>query len=271
MHMKTDKRRSRTISRAAITAAMVLLVVISAVFAAQQADTPKPAEPKYTEIKYSADMSSYRWDGEDRILALKGNVKFVQGDTVLLADEVDYRESTRTANASGNLKIYDEQNTITGDTCTVNFKEKKGSLTGNVRMVAKPKQKPGNSKAEEDSGDSKPESLRSEWKDEVVITCDKIDYFYKEKRAVVPSTVTVVQKTRTVTADSATYAGKEEIVQLVGNVKGRDEEEKHTFSSPKVTISLKEDDEWIEAEKATGSFYVKEEEESEPAEKPGTH
>ncbi len=83
--------------------------------------------------------------------------------------------------------------------------------------------------------------------------------------------MTVVQKTRTVTADSATYAGKEEIVQLVGNVKGRDEEEKHTFSSPKVTISLKEDDEWIEAEKATGSFYVKEEEESEPAEKPGTH
>jgi lipopolysaccharide assembly outer membrane protein LptD (OstA) len=77
----------------------------------------------------------------------------------------------------------------------------------------------------------------------------------------------MVQKTRTLTADSATYNGKDEIVQLVGNVKGSDEKERHSFSAPKVTISLKKDDEWIEAEKATGAFYVKEEE-STPAPKP---
>ena len=243
-------------------AAVIGLAVVSAVLAAQQATPPKPAEPKYTEIKYSADMTSYRWDGEDRILVLKGNVKFVQGDTVLLADKVDYRESTDTAIATGSLKIYDDRNTITGDTCSVNFEEKKGTLTGNVRIVAEPKPKP------QGSSDSKPKSLKSEWKDELVITCDKVDYYYKEKKAVIPSPVTMVQKSRTVTADSATYLSKEEIIQLVGNVKGRDEKDKHSFSAPKVTISIKENDEWIEAEKATGSFYVKEkEEESKPAEK----
>jgi lipopolysaccharide assembly outer membrane protein LptD (OstA) len=235
---------------------MACVLALAVAYAAEQAATAKQAEPKYTEVKYWADSSSYRWDGEDRILALKGNVKFVQEDTVLIADKIDYRESTRTANASGNLKIYDEQNSITGDTCLVNFKEKRGTLTGNVRMVAKPKPKP-----EASGGSSKPKSLKSEWKDEAVLTCDKIDYFYKEKRAVIASPVTIVQKDRTVTADSATYLGKDEIVQLVGNVKGKDEKERHSFSAPKVTVSLKADDEWIEAEKATGSFYVKEEEE----------
>ena len=253
-----------------IASFIIALFILSAVLAAQQADTvkpavqTKPAEPKYTEIKYSADGSSYKWDGEDRILALKGNVKFVQGDTVILADKVDYRESTRTAVASGNLKVYDDQSTITAETCTVNFKDKKSVLAGSVRMIAKPKVKATTETATQTATaeTSKPKSLRDEWKDEVEITCDKIEYWYKDKRAVVSSPLKMVQKSRTMTADSATYNGKDEIVQLVGNVKGTDEKDKHSFSAPKVTISLKKDDEWIEAEKATGTFYVKEDETS---------
>jgi len=244
---------------------MMASLVLSAVLSAQQAETAKPAEPKYTEIKYSADASSYKWEGQDKILVLKGGVKFIQGDTVILADKVDYRESTRTAVASGNLKIYDDQNTITGETCTVNFKDKKSVLAGGVRLIAKPKPKP--EIKPDTSAAAKPTSFREEMKDEVEITCDKIEYWYKEKRAVVSTPLKMVQKTRTLTADSATYLGKDEIVQLVGNVKGTDEKDRHSFSAPKVTISLKKDDEWIEAEKATGSFYVKEEE-STPAEKP---
>ena len=257
-------------SKTRIVIVTILVTLVSAMLAAQTetakpAVETKPAEPKYTEIKYSADASSYKYEGADRILVLKGNVKFVQGDTVLVADKIDYRESTRTAVASGNLKIYDDQSTITGETCTVNFKEKKGTLTGSVHMVAKPKPKPETTTAAADT--SKPKSLRSEFKDEVDITCDKIEYWYKDKRAVVSSPLKMIQKTRTLTADSGTYLGKDEIVELVGNVKGTDDKEKHSFSAPKVTVSLKKDAEWIEAEKATGSFYVKEEEETPPAEK----
>jgi lipopolysaccharide assembly outer membrane protein LptD (OstA) len=248
----------KSASRKTILAAGAL-ALLSALLAAQQAAAPK--EPKYTEVKYSADMSSYKWEGEDRILVLKGNVKFVHDDTTLTADKVDYRESTRTAVATGNMTIKDDQNTITGDDCTVNFKEKKGSITGHVKMVVKPKPKP----AVTDS--SKPKDLKSEFKDEAVIACDKVDYFYKEKRAVISTPLTITQKSRVVTADSATYLGKDEIVQLVGNVKGKDEKEKHSFEAPKVTMSLNDEDQWIEAEKATGSFYVKEETEQ-PAEKP---
>lgn len=260
IHINLGNRRIGLLTAGVPALAMGAAVLTVAAVAAQQADKLS-AEPKYTEIKYWADMSSYRWDGEDRIIVLKGNVKFMQGDTVFLADEVNYREKTKTARATGNLKIYDPQNTITGDVCIVNFEEKKGTLSGNVRMVAKPKPK------QEKASDSKVKSLRSEWKDEMVMTCSQIDYFYKEKRAVTGGGLKITQKDRVIAADSATYLGKDEIVHLAGNVQARDEKEKHTFSAPKVTISLKEDDEWIEAEKASGTFYVKEEEEEKPGDK----
>ncbi|MHB0913556.1 MAG: LptA/OstA family protein [Armatimonadota bacterium] len=204
------------------------------------AQAPVKPEIKYTEVKYSADKSSYKWEGDDRVLALQGNVKFTQGDTTLAADKVDYRESTRTAVATGNLRIADDRSTITGDTCTVSFKEKKSTITGAVTLVIKPKAKD-----------------KSGLKDDATLTCQAIDYFYKEKRAVISSPLTLVQKDRTVNADSAVYQGEPELVELTGNVEGHDE--KHTFSAPKVTVSLKEDNEWVEAEKATGTFYIKDE------------
>lgn len=238
-------------------AAVIPLCGVAAVLNAQQAAPTKPAEPKYTEIKYAADKSSYRWEGEDRILVLAGHVKFVQGDTTITADKVDYRESTKIANAAGNLKIYDGQNTITGDSCTMSFKEKKGSVVGNVSMVAKPKPK------QNPPADAK----KSEWKDEVAVTCAAIDYYYKDKKAVVPSALTIIQKGRTITADSATYLGKDEVLQLVGNVKGHDDKENHSFAAPRVTISLRDNNEWMQAEKASGTFYVKDEDEPTPPEK----
>lgn len=252
------KINRKTVNIGAAIAAVGIMAL--ALANAQQAAPAKPAEPKYTEIKYSADASSYKWVGDDRILSLKGNVKFVQGDTVLLADKVDYRESTRSATASGNLKIYDDRNTITSDSCSIDFKEKKGALTGNVHMTVKPKQKP------QTTADDK-NKLLSEIKDEATITCASVDYFYKEKKAVIPSAVTIVQKTKTITADSATYTGNDELVVLTGNVKALDDKDKHSFTAPKVTMSLKKDNEWIDAEKASGSFFVKDNnEESKPTE-----
>jgi lipopolysaccharide assembly outer membrane protein LptD (OstA) len=248
--------------RSTIVMIAVISVLVSAVLVAQQPDSAKPAEPKYTEVKYEADQSSYKWVGEDRVLALSGHVKFIHGDTIIYADKIDYRESTRIATATGNLKIYDDQNTVTGEKCVVNFKEKKGTLTGNIVLVAKPKPKTDTKTATAAADTSKPKTLKDEWKDEVTITCDKADFYYKEKRAVVPGPLKMVQKTRTITADSGTYLGKDEVVELVGNIKASDEKDRHSFTAPSVKVSLKKDDEWIQAEKATGSFYIKEDDDT---------
>lgn len=231
----------------------ILLCTVGAALYAEQQTAAKSVAPKYSEVKYSADTYSYRWDGGDKILVLTGNVKFVQGDTTILADKVDYHEATRIAVATGNLKIFDPQNTIVGKQCTVSFKDKKATISGAVHINVKPKPSA--------STDSK---AKKEWKDEVIVTCESVDYLYKDKKAVIPTAVTIVQKTRTVTADSATYSGKDEIVELVGNAKGLDEKDKHTFSAPKVRISLKDGSEWVEAEKASGTLYIKDEDEEKP-------
>lgn len=238
--MRKSTLRGRTIC--IILAAAAIAVLVGGVIAEEK------QQPGYSQIKYQADASSYRWDGKDRILALKGNVKFTQGDTSLTADKVDYKESTNTATAAGNLKIYDDQNTVTGDLCTISFKDKKGSVTGNVRLLIKPKP---------DGG----KSIKSEWKDDTVVTCNVLDYFYKEKRAVIPGALTIKQKKRVVTADSGTYFAREELAKLTGNIKGHDDKNRHNFQAPSVTISLKDSDQWIEADKATGSFYVEDEDE----------
>jgi lipopolysaccharide assembly outer membrane protein LptD (OstA) len=250
--------KSRTNLFAALTGITLALLTIA--FAAEQ-EQPKPAEPKYTEIKYSADASSYKWDGQDRILVLLGNVTFLHGDTTMTADRVEYHESTKTADATGSPKIFDPRNTILGEKCSVNFKEKKGSMIGNVKVVIKPKEKP------KDASDSRPKSLTSEIKEDTILTCGAIDYYYKEKRAVSPGKLKVVEKNRIVTADSGTYLTKEELVTMVGNVKGVDEKEKHNFSAPRMTVSLRETDQWVQAEKATGSFFVEEEQDTAPAPK----
>ncbi|HEY3298258.1 MAG TPA: LptA/OstA family protein [Armatimonadota bacterium] len=244
---------------------LILLTTFAAVLcSAQQLPVlpapQKPAEPKYTEVKYWADNYSYKWEGEDRILVLTGNVKFVQGDTTILADRVDYRESSRTAVATGNLKITDPQNTAVAKQCVVNFKEKKCTMSGGVQLVAKPKPKPAK------PSDSK---AKQTLRDDMTVNCEVVDYFYKDKKAVIPGAVEVVSKTRTVTADSAVYSGKDEVVELVGNVKGRDDKDKHSFAAPRVKISLKDDNQWVEAQKASGTIYIKDEdEESKPAAQP---
>lgn len=247
------KTRPHRVLRWAVPCVALMLVAVAVV--AQQPARTLP-EPKYTEIKYSADASSYRWEGDDRVISLKGNVKFIQGDTTVTADKADYREKTKAAVIVGNLKIADPQTTVTGEQCTVNFEAKTAALTGKVSMVARPKSKP------EAPADDANKSLKSEWKDEAVVTCDKIEYFYKEKRAEASGNLKIVQKNRVITADAATYLVKEEILKLAGNIQARDDQERHSFSAPKVTVSLKEGEEWIEAEGASGTFHVKDEDQT---------
>lgn len=237
-----------------VCAAIFAMALCYGILTGYAQQTAAPA--KYTEVKYSADSSSYKWEGDDRILMLAGNVKFVQGDTILTADRVDYREQSGTATAAGNLKIRDDRNSASANTAVVYFKEKKGSMFGNVVMTIIPKP----------AADQSRKTIQSQMKGDITITCEKLDYFYKEKRTVVPSAVKIVQEQRTLTADSAVFSNKDEILELTGNVNAQDGKDKHNFTSPKVRISLKEDNQWIEADKASGTFYIKDEDIESPAE-----
>lgn len=236
---------------AALAAALVAAAVPAITISAQD---PQPKEPSYKYVELlNADSSRFKL-GSEKVYILKGNVKMRQGDTLLVADSVEYNEDEKvqTAVATGNLRITDPQNDITGAKGTSYFREKRAVVDGNVKIVTKPKG--GQAKTSKDG-------IKSNWKEPATITCDKLEYLYKGKVAKLSGNLKITQKNRIVTADSALYQVKDELITLSGNVNGRDEKNQ-TFSSPSdVIVSLKEGDEWIEMKHAVGKFRVEIDEE----------
>lgn len=217
-------------------------------------------EPDYRWVQVQAEKTRYKW-GDSEVALLSGNVRINQGDTVLTADEVEYNqnEEIQTAVATGNVKIVDPENEVTGEKATAFFNEKRAVIEGNVKLVAKPR-----NRAE---GGSQARSVRSEWDEKAVITCDVIEYLYQKKEATATGNLKIVQKDRTLTAEKVFYQVRPELITLSGGVKGRDSKNQ-TFSSPGVVrASLKEGDEWLEMENAVSTFRIRveeDEEESQP-------
>jgi lipopolysaccharide assembly outer membrane protein LptD (OstA) len=254
----TAKRKWFRIIIAAVALAATL-APLSAIISAQQPAPKQPAkDPDYKDVEIKADLLKRRWGSEKTVL-LSGNVVIKQGDTVLKSDKVEYDETTQIAKSPGVLTISDPENDIRGDSGVAYLKERRGVLTGNIKLVAKPRQKA-------QTYDKKPAELR----DAATMTCDTLEYLYKQKQATASGNLKIVQKDRTVTAEKAIYNVKDEIVTLTGNVKGSDEKGQNFSSGGKVTVSIKDGDEWMEMEQAAGTFKVKSEEEesSVPAKTP---
>lgn len=232
-------------------AVTVTLAPLTAIISAQQAAPPAKA-PDYKDVDIKADLLKRRWGSEKTVL-LSGNVIIKQGDAVLKSDKIEYDETTQIAKSPGVLTISDPENDIRGDSGIAYLKERRGVLTGNIKLIAKPRQTT-------QSNDKKPPELR----DAATMTCDSLEYFYKQKQATASGNLKIMQKDRTVTAEKAQYNVKDEIVTLTGGVKGSDEKGQNFSSGGKVTVSIKEGDEWMEMEQAAGTFKVKSEEEESP-------
>jgi len=215
-----------------------------------QEQKPPPQQPDYKDVTLKADLVRRNWGAQKTVL-LTGNVVISQGDTVIKSDKIEYDEDTQIAKSPGPLSITDPDNDIKGDSGIAYLKQRRGSIDGNVKLLTKPNQKPG---ATEKS---------AEWRDPVTVTCDTLEYLYKQKQATAAGHLKMLQKDRTITADKAVYLVKDERMTLTGAVQGSDEKGQTMSAGGKVTISLKEGDEWMEMEQASGTFKVKSEEETE--------
>jgi lipopolysaccharide assembly outer membrane protein LptD (OstA) len=235
------------------------LALVCAGIMAQQQETKSPAPAEAAKKKEPenvlgrADFTRTAW-GEKKTVLMKGNVKFTHEDTVLTSDQVEYDENAKTAISPGKVHITNPECDLTADKGTAYFKKKLGVVESNVVMILTPK------RSEEESADK--ESIRAKVKQPTTITCDKLEYLYKDKIATAIGQVVFKQEKRTAHADKAVYDQNKEQVTLVGNVSGIDEYGQ-TFSAPgKVVISIKKGDEWMEAPNATATFKVDTEEET---------
>lgn len=242
-----------------LPAALVALVCVS--IGAQQS-APKPAQAK-TDAKQledvfgRADVMKTQWGSKNVThVLMKGNVKFTYKDTTMSCDEATYTDDrnakSKTAVVPGKINITSPDCDLTGDRGSADFNKKLVVLEGNVTMLARPK-------PPEETAD--PESVKAKLSQPTTITCPRLEYLYGDKIATASGGVTFKQEKRSGSAQKAVYDSKRELLVLTGDVKGTDEDGQ-TFSAPKVTISLKKGDEWMEAENASASFKINTGEES---------
>lgn len=149
------------------------------------------------------------------LYTLTGDAQLSHKDVKFLSDTVLYNYDTRIASAPGKLRIEDPQNTLTGNSGVAYYKKelRYADLTGDVKIIARPKQ---------DDPKATVNSLRKEFKSPVTITCDKLRYWWKQKRGFTDTNVKITfthkDKNWTITGGSLEYFGDTERALLKGNV-----------------------------------------------------
>ena len=224
------------------------LVLLLILFPSPLCTQPKPQaeSPKddIIDVRW-ADKIRRTWNGKT-ISLLTGHVDIRHGDTTLLADRVEYDETAGVAVATGSLRIGDSEADITGDKVTVYFKERKGVAEGSVKVAIKPKPR---KKAE--SGESSPSG------EPTTVSCERVEYLYRAKKATATGSVRIVRKEREILADKVFYDGNAETLDLAGGIHGKLDRDQPFSAKGRVKMSLKEGEEWIEMELASGTFRVK--------------
>jgi len=197
--------------------------------------------------------------------ARKNVVVLIPEDEVeIYCDRVDYTgKETGIVTATGNLKMKDPENVLTGRKVTVYTKEKRAVIEGDVRLVHTPKKK-------EEQGKKETRADRYRY-EPTTMTCEKVEYFYKkgQRRGTATGNLKFAQKDRTGRAKEAVFYNEDQIVDLKQDVEfheplkgGRE----RWVKSPLVRILLEEDT-VIAQGPLEIEFYLEEEEgEAAPAE-----
>jgi len=185
------------------------------------------------------------------------------GDTLMTADRAEQDIEAQVIHATGNLQVSDPRVEISADKLTIQLKEKRAVLEGNVKILVKPKQSEGQN-AQPVSEETR--SLKTEMREPVQITCDRAENLYQKKIITLTGNLKMVQllkeggKMRTLTAQKAVYNSRTEQVQLTGEVHGVDEKGQELIA-PEVLVSVKEGEEWLKITQPGKLVIIVEEEE----------
>jgi lipopolysaccharide assembly outer membrane protein LptD (OstA) len=234
------------------------------------AETPAPQAPKPAEAKAEEKTHDVYLEHADRlrrneatgdVVVVGKPVTLKHEDGAFTANEISFNEKTKLGKATGNPSFKDPESSATSDTLEFDFDKRLAVFKGHVTLVATRKKAAPAEKGQE----QKAESIGGYAGEPTTITCDRLEYFYREKRAVAAGNVKAVQKRGTAEAESATFLVDQDLLTVAGNVR-MTSDKGETFRCDKITISLKENDYWIEAEGQVAShFKVTEKEEAKPA------
>jgi lipopolysaccharide export system protein LptA len=158
------------------------------------------------------------FDYDKRIHRVTRNVVVTQDgeDFILYADELTHYELDEVATARKNLKVESRDSTITGGTLRADFGEKVITLTGNVVMRSHGSKDGIKPTSGSQAGGSK---LRQEVLHKAsVLRCDRIDYSYDTREAVLSGNIRMTQGANTGTCERIVFDEARNIAQMQGAV-----------------------------------------------------
>jgi lipopolysaccharide export system protein LptA len=212
---------------------------IVAVQAQNPAKTPKTPTPVQSDdglvtVRGGTSVT----DDATGISRLTRNVVVTQTgeDFILYAQSLVYNRLKDRAVASGSLRVETRDSTITAARIDADFNSKTLVLTGNVVIST-------HGRGDGITGNRKDESLRSQWsKKSSKIFCDRVDWDYETHEAVLTSKngkIRIQQDKNSGTCDRILYDERQNVAQLLGNVRFKDEDGQ-VFNTPDLTIYIDE-------------------------------
>jgi Organic solvent tolerance protein OstA len=211
--MKTQRRRRRCTPPAAAGAAAALLCLAAApalLFAQVRQSTQAKDGSNTVPVDFQADVINRKTVNQNDIITATGGVEISSRGSTLRTEKVVFNDTTDVATAPGPVRLDDAQNTLTGDKGVAYYARRDAEITGRVKIIARPA--PANDNAPEGS-------VRREFKEPVTITCDKVVYNWRTRKAVLTGNLVVKHKDRTITGLRGLYDGRAEQVELAGDIK----------------------------------------------------
>ncbi len=220
-----------------VISSLAIFALLTAGTTLRAANPTPPAATEDKKLHVSAPhIVSESQQGNVRITTVS-SATITQGDSTFVAANIVIRstDGVHEFTCTGNPVFTDPQVRITGDKVIGYSSPRRAEFTDNVKMIATPKKKSG------DSGNfiSTPSTT----------TCKSLSYDYAAKRALAKSDVVITQpeQKRTVWADEGIYEQESELITLRGNVKMKNEGEgeiRDLSNAETVSVSLKTD--WME-------------------------
>ncbi len=245
-----------------------LAILLPVLVASAQPKTSKSPPQKKSARKVGLEASNTTYDTKTSLLTGE-DFTYTNPDKDLTATgkHAVYNKLTKFLTATGNIVIDDPKSHITGDKADVDDSPKKlAIITGSVVITVKPKPEAGGTLPPAD----KDTDVKQERKRGVVVTCRRVESFWKKKFTIMRGEPVFTQKilksdgkevTRVMTCEHVEYDGTTEKAVLFAPVKVKDSDGQEGEYEQNVLVGTKEGEETLSSKgKFKGTFNVDDEE-----------
>ncbi len=189
---------------------LFLIVTLSSVVVlAQKAESEEGKEATETTVSIEADKVLY--DKSMDKMNFQGNLRILQEDIVLTAEEAEFDVNQKIGQIKNNIKLVQKDITITGEALEAFLNDKRYIFQGEVKLIQERKDEEGK-------------------EDNIIWNAPQLEILADSKDITATGGVKILKKDYTITAEQAVYNDQEQKIELKGKVKIEEEESNRWIS-----------------------------------------